>query len=199
MSVRIRVVPLSAGTFGAFEALFADASSTCACRYWHFTGNKNAWLDRCAHAPEENMAEQRRAASEGDPTAEGLVALDEGAPANAPALGWMKLTRRSAVPKLRALPVYRGLDLGPEDTTYAIGCFLVAPAARRTGVARALLAAAEDHARAAGARAIEGYPRRSAEPLHDEEVWQGPEALFVGAGWDVVHDVAPYPVYRKVL
>ena len=33
--------------------------------------------------------------------------------------------------------------------------------------------------------------------LHDEEAWMGPEATFVARGWAAVHDVSPYPVYRK--
>ena len=196
---RIEVAPLTLETFGAFEQLFEAASSPCGCRYWHFEGNKNAWLDRCAHAPAENFLEQRAALAAGHPSAEGLLARDASAPEDAAALGWLKLTARAAVPKLRALPVYRGLDLGPEETSWIVGCFLVHPAARGRGVARALLAAAEAHARARGARALEGFPRRSAEPIHDEEVWQGPERLFVEAGFEVVHDVPPYPVYRKVL
>jgi GNAT superfamily N-acetyltransferase len=198
----IVVSPLSPSNFPAFEALFAATSTACFCRYWHFAGNKNAWLERCAHAPAENLAEHRAAVAAGpevDPTGEGLLARARDAAPGDAALGWMKLVRRSAVQKLRSLPVYRGLDLGPEDMTYAVGCFLVNGAARRTGIARALLRAAEPYARSRGARAIEGYPRRSPEPLHDEEVWQGPEAMFVEAGWAVVHDVAPYPVYRKVL
>lgn len=193
------VVPLSPATFPAFEALLAEAHSTCACRYWHFTGNKNAWLERCAFRPEENVAEQRAAVIARDGTAEGLLACRREAAAGDPALGWVKLARLDRVPKLRSLPVYRALDLGPEDVTLAIGCFLVSPAARRKGVARALVEGAVAHARAVGAHAIEGFPRRSSEPLYDEEVYQGPERLFVEAGFEVLHDVAPYPVYRKVL
>jgi GNAT superfamily N-acetyltransferase len=195
------VAPLTAGSFDAFAALFAEAPSACACRWWHFTETKNAWLDRCAHRPEENVAEARAAVLAGDPSADGLLATARDARPGEAALGWMKLTPRSVVSKLRSLPVYRTLDLGPEDTTFAIGCFLVHPRARHTGVARALLAAAEPYARSRGARALEGYPRRSPPPLYDEEVWQGPEVLFREAGFQVVHDIGPYPGrarYRSV-
>ncbi len=195
----IVVAPLDLVTFPAFEALFAEAHSTCACRYWHFTGNKNAWLDRCAHRPHENMDEQRAAVAERDLSAEGLLALRRGAPTTDAALGWMKLSPLATVPKMRSLPVYRTLDLGPEDTTWAIGCFLVHPAARHQGVARALVAGAQAHARARGGRVLQAFPRRSTEPLYDEEVWQGPERVFVDAGFEVLHDIAPYPVYRKLL
>ena len=171
--------------------MFDAAHSSCFCRYWHFTGTKNDWLDRCANRPEENFEEMRAGVAAHDPAARGLVALDGDR-----IVGWMKLTARVHVPKLRALPVYRSLDLGSETTTYSIGCVLVHPEARGRGVARALVAAAPGFVRTWGGHAIEAYPRRSTEPLHPEEAWQGPERVFVEAGFDAVHDVQPYPVYR---
>lgn len=177
--------------FEGLRALFLAAHSSCFCRWWHFQGTKNEWLDRCAHRPEENARELEGALAAGDPSAEGLVAIHEGR-----VVGWMKLTPRAAVRKLRSLPVYRSLDLGPEEATLSIACILVDPRMRRQGIARALVAAASEHARG---RAIEAYPRRASEPLHDEEAWQGPERLFQELGFEAVHDVAPYPVYRKVL
>jgi GNAT superfamily N-acetyltransferase len=191
----IVVAPFSAEHIEGFRALFEASSSSCFCRYWHFTGTKNDWLDRCANRPEENLAEQAAAVRRGDDSARGLVAIDrdrQGA-----VVGWMKLAPRASVPKLTSLPVYRGLPF--EEGTWTIGCFLIHPAARRAGVARALVVAAEDQVRTWGGRVIEAHPRRSTEPLHDEEAWQGPERLFVDLGYTAIHDVAPYPVYRKVV
>jgi GNAT superfamily N-acetyltransferase len=190
----LRVEAVAEAHLARLRALFDAASSTCFCRYWHFRGTKNEWLERCAHRPEENAAELEATVRSGEEAGRGLVALrgDE-------IVGWMKLTPRSALPKLRALPVYRKLDLGDETTTYSIGCMLVRPDARGTGVARALVAAAPRFAQAWGAHAVEAYPRRSSEPLHPEEAWQGPEHVFVETGFEVTVDVAPYPVYRKAL
>lgn len=191
-ATRVKVEPISAATLPGLLALFHASHSTCFCRYWHFTGNKNEWLERGAFRPEENAAELEAAVRKDRPDGRGLVAID-----GDQVVGWLKLTPRSAVPKLRSLPVYRSLDLGPEDTTYAIGCVLVHPEWRRRGVARALIAAAPAAANAWGARAVEGYPRRSSHPLSDEEAWQGPEKAFLEADFQVVHDVPPYPVVRK--
>jgi GNAT superfamily N-acetyltransferase len=196
----IVVEPFAPAHLDGFRALFEAASSPCFCRYWHFTGTKNEWLDRCAHRPDESFDEQADAVRRSDPSARGLVALRDGE-----LVGWMKLVPIEAVPKLRSLPVYRAVEPAKEPSarregsTYSIGCFMVHPAARRRGVARALLSAAESHVRAWGGSVIEGHPRRSTEPLHDEEAFQGPEELFRDLGYSAVHDVAPYPVYRKVL
>jgi GNAT superfamily N-acetyltransferase len=188
-----RVEALSGAHLPGLRALFEQSASTCYCRYWHFVGTKNDWLDRCANRPEENAAELEAAVRADAPDGRGLVALDDAGDV----VGWMKLTPRAAVPKLRSLPVYRGLDLGDESTTYSIGCLLVRPDRRGTGIARALVDAAARFARDWGARAVEAYPRRATEPLHPEEAWQGPEHVFVENGFSPVVDVAPYPVYRR--
>jgi GNAT superfamily N-acetyltransferase len=187
----LRVEPAGLVHLPGLCALFEAASSTCYCRYWHFAGTKNEWLDRCANRPEENAAEMEVALSH---ERQGVVALRGGE-----LVGWMKMTTRAAVPKLRRLPVYRSLDLGDDAGTLSIGCFLVHPSARGSGVARALVGGALEIARAWGAAQVEAYPRRSADRLHPEEAWQGPERLFLDAGFRPVHDIGPYPVYRLVL
>jgi GNAT superfamily N-acetyltransferase len=98
------------------------------------------------------------------------------------------------VPKLRRLPVYRALALGDDEGVWSIACFLVRPDRRRRGVARALLRGAQARLPAWGGRMLEAYPRRSTEPMHDEEAWMGPLAVFTDAGFGVRHDDGPYPV-----
>ena len=191
----IHVEPFAVAHLDGFAKLFESASSSCYCRYWHFTGVKNDWLDRCANRPEENLAEQAEAVRRGDFSAHGLVALD--ADRADAVVGWMKLAPRETIPKLSSLPVYRNLAADPG--TWTIGCFLVAPAERHRGVARALIAAAEPQVRIWGGKFIEAHPRRSEAPIHDEQAWQGPERLFVELGYVPTHDEAPYPVYRKVI
>ena len=40
----------------AVIGIFERTSTPCHCQYWHFEGDKNAWLDRLFHAPELNRA-----------------------------------------------------------------------------------------------------------------------------------------------
>jgi GNAT superfamily N-acetyltransferase len=187
-------LPLEPRHLEVWAALFDACHSPCFCRFWHFQGSKNDWLARCAERPRANLDEHAAALRAGDPSARGLVAMEAEA-----CVGWMKLAPRVTLPKLRNQSVYRALDLGDGEGVYSIGCFLVHPLHRERGVARALLAAAPAAARAWGARAIEAYPRRTADRMHAEEAWQGPESLFVAEGFRVVHDDGPYPVLRKLL
>ena len=190
----MNVVPLDEAHLPAWRALFDAAGCPCFCRYWHFEGDKNAWLDRCANAREASFEEHAACVRANDDRARGLVALEDGA-----CIGWMKLAPRAVVPKLRRLPVYRALDLGTDDGVWSIGCFLVHPAHRGRGVARALLAAAEDHVAAWGGRVLEGYPRRTGDPMHPEEAWMGPLRVFEDRAYRVVAGEGQYPVLRKIL
>lgn len=174
----------------SFARLFAEDGSPCYCRYWHFEGDKNAWLMRCATSPDESRIEQETEVRASLPRAGGLVALDE----RGEVIGWMKLAPRATLPKLRKLPTYRAHDLGPDDDVWAIGCFLIHPNARRKGMARALVRAAIVAARARGARSLEAYPR---EGIHPAEAWTGPAAIF--EGFEHVAGEHPYPVLRRAL
>ncbi len=185
------VAPADAAALGAF---FEAAGSTCFCRYWHFQGDKNGWLERSAARPEESRAELEAAVREARPDGAGLVARLDGV-----VVGWLKLAPRAAVPKLRNLPVYRALDLGDDEGVLAIGCMLVHPDHRDRGVARALVAFAIEEAGRRGARFVEAYPRRSPDRLYDEAAFLGPEGLYRALGFEVIVDQPPYPVLRRAL
>jgi len=198
------VVALDEATAPAWQQLFEASGSPCFCRYWHFDGTKNDWLERCAQRPEDNRNEQLALLRTGAEEARGLLAMDGTA-----AVGWMKLAPRARLPKLRRQGAYRPLDLGPEEGIWSIGCLLVRPDRRGQGVARALVAAAPDFVRgwstsALPARALEAYPRgepAGAEPirLHDEQAWVGTQRLFESCGFVRIAGELAYPVLRRAL
>ncbi|HEX3773022.1 MAG TPA: GNAT family N-acetyltransferase, partial [Polyangiaceae bacterium] len=161
----------------ALVDLFARTNTPCHCQYWHFTGDKNAWLDRIFHAPEENRA----AFVSGLERAElkGVLAL-----AGEQAVGWMKLCAAEQVPKLYEQRLYKGLPCfnGPRDGVLTIGCMLVDEDFRRRGVARSLIRSGIALAEKSGARAIEAFPRRS-EHARAPELWLGPASAFLEAGF----------------
>jgi GNAT superfamily N-acetyltransferase len=185
-------------------ALFESAGSGCFCNYWYFEGDKNAWLERCYVKPEENRA--ALVARLARPELCGVVAISE--PEQA-VVGWLNLSRAASVPRLYEQRVYRNLPCfqegGPDNPAregvFAVACCFVAETERGHGVGRALLTAAIVAAREAGGSALEAFPRAapSGEKLRADEVWLGPEAMFLAAGFSAVSDFRPYPVLRLLL
>lgn len=190
----LQVGPALATDGAALCALFDRNDVRCHCRYWHFTGDKNAWLERCAMRPEENARELLQALeAQGGP--EGVVARK-----GELVVAWMKLTSAARVNKLYEQRLYKNLPCFGQDRerVFTIGCFFVDPEYRHQGLARRLVAAGVELARCSGAAAIEAFPRR-AELLADEELWTGPFSALRQEGFEIVHDFAPYPVLRRSL
>ena len=96
-----------------------------------------------------------------------------------------------------APPASEVVDGNQLDRVLSIGCFVVDPAMRRRGVARALVQGAIDVGPSWGARFLEAYPRRSDHALHDGEAWTGPERVFAELGFEVARDALQYPVLRR--
>ena len=173
-------------------SLFERTGTPCHCQYWHFSGDKNAWLDRLFHAPEQNRAAFIESLADSPAELRGVVALLAGK-----AVGWLKLCPAERVPKLYDQRLYRGLPAfsGSREGVLTVGCMLVDEEFRRRGVARALVAHAIVLAESRGAHCIEAFPRRS-DQAGPAELWTGPFAIFEQAGFKIVSDFAPYPVLR---
>jgi GNAT superfamily N-acetyltransferase len=182
--------PAEARHAEALVSLFARTGTPCQCQYWHFSGDKNAWLDRLFHTPEENR--DAFIAGLTSPELKGVVAI-----AGDQAVGWMKLCPAERVSKLYEQRLYKGLPCfeGPRDGVLTVGCMLVDEGWRQRGVARSMLRAGVELAVASNARAIEAFPRRH-EQAQAPELWLGPLNLFIDAGFRIVNDFAPYPVLR---
>lgn len=192
MTVACRLVePVDAA---GLAALFDAAGSPCYCRFWNFAGDDNAWQLRAATEPAANRDELVTAVTCGDER--GVVALD-----GERVVGWLKLARAEAVPKMFARRLYRAEPWfrSDRDGVFMIGCVLVEPASRRRGIAGALVRASLDVARALGARAVEALPRRLAHPIRDEDLWNGPITSLEAAGFRRVAGVDGYPVLRAEL
>jgi GNAT superfamily N-acetyltransferase len=174
----------------ALVELFARTSTPCYCQYWHFSGDKNAWLERLFHAPEQNR--DAFVAGLERPEIHGVVALAEGQ-----AVGWMKLCPAERVQKLYEQRLYKALPCfgGPRDGVLTVGCLLVDEEWRRRGVARSLVGTGIQLAQANRARAIEAFPRRH-EQAQAHELWLGPVKVFLDVGFRIVNDFGPYPVLR---
>jgi len=190
--LQLDVAAATAEHTSALLELFERTNTPCHCQYWHFTGDKNAWLDRLFHAPEQNRAAFTESLRSAGSELRGVVALHAGR-----AVGWLKLCPAERVAKLYDQRLYRALPAfsGPRDGVLTVGCLLVDEAVRRRGVARALVNHAVRIAENSGARCIEAFPRRS-DQAGPAELWTGPFSVFEQAGFAIVNDFAPYPVLR---
>ncbi|GAC1353149.1 MAG: hypothetical protein NVS3B20_20600 [Polyangiales bacterium] len=200
------VTPVQSSDLPALEALFDRTGCSCFCRYWHFTGSNKEWEARCGLEASRNLAEFAEALHQGSDEARGLVARAGMAADDREAksqrddriLGWMKLAPRRSLTKLLTRVPYRGMSTASHQeasNALSIGCFLIDPAERRSGIATALVRGALALGAAWGASFIEAYPRVG-EGLHDGEMWTGPMSVFAALGFEVVRDAPQYPVLR---
>jgi len=121
------------------------------------------------------------------PEPPGLVAFDGGR-----AVGWVSLGPRMDFERIVRSRVIPKIDDRP---VWSIVCFAVSESARGRGIARVLLDAAVEHARARGATAIEAYPVRlpDGKPVHPDAAFTGTLPMFERAGFTVVADRASDP------
>jgi len=88
----------------------------------------------------------------------------------------------------------------PEHEAAAIVCFVIAPAHRRAGVARALLEGALADLAARGLRVVDAYPRADdGSDNFAQDHWRGPRKLFLGAGFEPLVRDGDFLVMRKWL
>jgi ribosomal protein S18 acetylase RimI-like enzyme len=155
----------------------ANGADWCFCVAW-WTPTWTGWGERTA---QQNRA-QREALFAQDEY-DGYLLYADGLP-----IGWCQVGRRDRLAKL--VGQYRLL---PDSATWAITCFQIAPAYRRQGLASALLQDVLRDLRARGVRRVEAFPKRG-KGLGPEDVWTGPEQLFVAAGFRLVRDDPSRPV-----
>lgn len=193
MNRSVRLV--SPSDAGALVRFFDRAGVACHCRYWHFQGTKNDWLERCAFGVAESARELEEAISAArDDDGRGVLALE-----GDEVLGWAKLFPKPAAKKLLKLGPYSAYSKTHASDTWCIGCVLVEPSRRGEGIARALTLGCSEAARALGASALEAFPRVDHGPVADEELQMGVAAHLEEAGFTVVAGERPYPVYRLEL
>ena len=188
--MKLTTRPLTPDLWPAFEDLFgkSGASNGCWCMYWRIG---SAYRQA---APGEDRYQRNRAAfkavvKRGPPP--GLLAFD-----GVVAVGWCQLTPRGALPWLerRATRTWKA-GAAP---AWAISCFYIRKGYRRQGVTVALIEAALDLARKAGAPALEAYPLDARETTSTS--FTGYASTFARAGFKTVGRPSPArPIMRHDL
>lgn len=141
-----------------------------------------ARLPRGGKLWEQSKGEPNRRALLGlvkDGAAHALLAFADGA-----AVGWCSLGPRADFPRLERV---KAASSKWDENTWSVVCFFIPARRRGQGLASALLDAAIEHARAHGARVLEGYPVRGATDTGDKLPaafsWTGVVSMFERRGF----------------
>lgn len=151
----------------------------CFCSAW-WVPDWEGWADRTA---DQNRDVRENLLAQGEYDGYLLYRGDQ-------PIGWSQVGPRDRLKKL-----CEQFDLTPDPETWAITCFLIHPDYRRRGFARSLLQGILDDLPGRGARFVEAYPRRGSDP-DANELWNGPEALFIDAGFEIFRKDPVRPVLR---
>lgn len=177
--------PLTPDRWAGLERLFGPrgASSGCWCMWWRLP--RSTWGRQ---GNDGNREAFKTLVDSG--MVPGLLAYvaDE-------SVGWCAVQPRDAYPSLDRSSVLGRVDDTP---VWSITCFYIARTHRRQGVAQRLLEAAVAHARAQGARLVEGYPVDPGErAVSSASAFTGLAAAFRKAGFTEVARRSPQrPIMR---
>jgi GNAT superfamily N-acetyltransferase len=193
---KLRVIPANQATWEDLQQVFGTRGAAYRCQCQRF---KLAPKESFGSTPVEDRAFRLRQqtdcghADSGETS--GLVAYLGDEP-----VGWCAVEPRPAYVGLtRVFRVpWEGRDEDKTDeTVWAVTCLLTRAGFRKRGVSKALAAAAVDHARAGGARALEAYPITTTDVIA-EELHVGTVATFAAAGLTEVNRPTPRRVVMRV-
>lgn len=179
--MKLSVSELTPELWPALEALFGErgAVNGCWCMYWRIGS------DYRKRPREANKVAFHALVQSGPPP--GLLAF-----AGELAVGWCQLTPRSDLPHLDRTWRLRRLDDLP---VWSLSCLYVRKGYRQQGVSSALVAAAVEVAKRAGAPALEAYPLDA--ELTPSASGTGFVSTFMRAGFEIVaRHVLPRPIVR---
>ncbi len=192
----LRIVPANEAAFDDIRTILGNDGRRCMCQRFKldprefYYGPSEPW--------EALLREQTHC---GDPAAtqtSGIVAYLDDDP-----VGWCAVEPRTAYPGLggRRRVVWAGRDEDRHDSSvWSVTCITVRLGFRHLGIMHALAAAAVEHARSRGARAVEGYGMLT-EPGKEitwGELHVGSVEAFEAAGMErVTHPTPRRVVLRK--
>lgn len=191
----LSIAPANQVAFDDLQKVFGDRgpAARCQCQRYRL-GPRESFGRQPVEERQHRLREQAAFGEPGSPTC-GLLARLEGEP-----VGWCAVGQRGDLDGLKR--VYKvpwtDRDEDPDDpTVWAVTCLAIRRGYRRRGVATALVAAAVEHARSQGARAVEGYPIVRTDVIN-EELHVGTVPMFEAAGLREVSAPTPRRVVMRI-
>lgn len=187
----LRIVPANEASWDDLQAILTGAAGRCQCErqrlgdhdWWYMPRSEREALFRSeVHCDDPRATETI-----------GIVAYLGDEP-----VGWCAVDARGVYGRLRGSPVpWTGRDEDKDDeSVWAIACLVVRKGYRRRGFMYPLVAAAVEHARARGAKAIEGYPMLTGgREITWDELSVGAVGPFLAAGFEEVS----HPTKRRLV
>lgn len=161
-----------AGEYGEF----------CLCGFW-WMENVNNWDKRT----EEEACVQREALFARG-IEDGYLLYQNEEP-----VGWCQACQRDQLPHL-----VNKFHFLPEPETWCISCFMIIPSQRGKGLAHQFLDAVLKDLKQRGVKKVQAYPK--SEPgLSANDVWTGPQALFLKAGFVMTSELPQNLILEKEL
>jgi ribosomal protein S18 acetylase RimI-like enzyme len=172
-------------------AAFADNPEWAKC-YCHFYEVPRA-IEWPSLSATDNRAAMRARIEVGE--MEGFLAYD-----GLEVVGWMNAQPRHKLPHCfeRMRIAAPEIPCAPSDAAVIV-CFVIAPARRRSGVARALLVQGVEELARRGIKVIDAFPFKAGESFDGADHYHGPQSLFLSEGFAVLHEEAELTVMRKTL
>ncbi len=196
--MQLEIRPLEPGLLEDYldffdNTAFADHQewSWCYCTYYHL-GEQEEQRIEAEHSGEWTREIPRNMAIDliKEGKLNGYLAYGDGQ-----VVGWCNAGNKESYPKLRENKEL--WDQGEELSVKSVTCFLVAPGARRQGVALALLDRVARDAAEQGYRALEAYP--ASGELDCYAHYHGHPAMYENSGFTKHKEAEGYCVYRRWL
>ncbi len=162
----VDVRPVTADRWADLVALFGERGASSGCWCMWFRVSPKEWT---RNAGAGNRAAMQQIVA--DNQVPGLLAYRHGRP-----VGWISVAPREQFERIASAAEASG------ERVWSVVCFYIDAAERGRGVGSALLAAAVEHARAAGAAVLEAYPIERDRPSN-ADAYTGLRSMFERAGF----------------
>jgi len=181
---RLEVLPFSPERVKDYFTIHSETNdaSWCYCTAW-WVPSWDGWGERTAS---ENFNLRQNLLNGG--IYDGYMLYVDGKPA-----AWCQVGQRDRLTKL-----VEQFELELNSEIWAITCFLVAPSFRHQGLATYLLDEILRDLMEKGVSQVEAYPRFGND-LDETDLWNGPESMFLGAGFKKEGKAGNRLMLRKLL